>query len=316
MLRDRLIFGPLMIAALLALGFVDDRLDRVAVTGPLFRTLLGRDYLPAGLILLALFILLIILGARELAAIFRAKNIDTSSRILAMAGIGGCTMLYWMPPTLAGPQAAALFATLFVLVFFIALVHHSCIAQRARVQGAVGAGAAAVFCMVYMGLLPGFFLLIRHEHAIWIILLIILTTKGCDIGAYFTGKAIGRHKLIAWLSPAKTWEGLIGGMLVSAVVAVAGAALLNAADLAGYDDASGTFIATPYPLMAAAAAGLLLGLAGQCGDLAASLLKRDAGLKDSGRTIPGFGGLLDVVDSPIAIAPLAYWLLMLARAAA
>jgi phosphatidate cytidylyltransferase len=67
------------------------------------------------------------------------------------------------------------------------------------------------------------------------------------------------------------------------------------------------------PIKAAAIAGLLLGLVGHLGDLVASLLKRDAGLKDSGRTIPGFGGLIDVFDSPILAAPMAYWLLRLAQ---
>jgi phosphatidate cytidylyltransferase len=68
-----------------------------------------------------------------------------------------------------------------------------------------------------------------------------------------------------------------------------------------------------YPLWYAALAGLLLGLIGQFGDLVASLFKRDAGIKDSGSSIPGFGGVLDVIDSPIVVAPFAYWLLMLVR---
>ena len=126
---------------------------------------------------------------------------------------------------------------------------------------------------------------------------VILVTKSCDIGAYFTGMSIGRHKLIAWLSPGKTWEGLVGGMVVAAL---AGAFLLR--PLLSIE------ISLPYALLT----GALLGLAGQAGDLIASMLKRDAQVKDSGSALPGFGGVIDVIDSPLLAGPVAYWLLAIA----
>jgi len=147
-----------------------------------------------------------------------------------------------------------------------------------------------------------------------------LVIKACDIGAYFTGKAMGRHKMIPWLSPGKTWEGLLGGVLLSGLVASGIAALFNhlqdrfedlhlAGAWCGHD-----FVPASFSLVGAAAAGVLIGLVGQLGDLTASVFKRDADIKDSGSSIPGFGGILDVTDSPLIAAPLAYWMLILLAA--
>jgi phosphatidate cytidylyltransferase len=153
------------------------------------------------------------------------------------------------------------------------------------------------------------------------VLAIIMVTKCCDSGAYFTGRAIGRRKLIPWLSPGKTWEGFIGGLVTAVVVAVILGAIgnhlqpLDAASgvrLIGSEDvAAHQFVPTHYPLWLVALFGLVIGLVTPFGDLTASLLKRDAGIKDSGTTIPGFGGLIDIIDSPIVVAPVAYWFLVL-----
>jgi phosphatidate cytidylyltransferase len=119
--------------------------------------------------------------------------------------------------------------------------------------------------------------------------------KAADVGAYATGHLIGRHKLIAWLSPGKTIEGFIGGLVVAAIVA---ALILTPPINPSFTRPQALFV------------GLVLGGIGQLGDLLESLLKRDAGVKDSGK-LPGFGGLLDLLDSPLLAAPAAYWLLKL-----
>ena len=113
--------------------------------------------------------------------------------------------------------------------------------------------------------------------------------KFTDIGAYFGGRAFGRHKLIFWLSPGKTWEGLGFGLITAGLV---GAAIAPAIPGLSY--------------FQAALFGVLIGGIGQCGDLLESMMKRDAEVKDSGTLVPGFGGVLDIIDSPLLAAPFAY----------
>jgi len=319
MLKYRLIFGPIMILALLAILLADGYLDQVDLTGTHFARILGRTYLPSGLLLFALIVVLMGFAAREMCHMFRAKAVPVHTTMIAVAGVVGCTLIYLVPYDTDSQTTMAVVATLFVGTVLVTLVQYSWLEQR--VQGAIIVGAATALALIYMGMLPGFYLAIRRWHSAWVIVAIILVTKSCDIGAYFTGRAIGRHKLIPWLSPKKTWEGLIGGVLFASLVCVGLAALFNYLQaafpdevrLAGYFEPSRVFKPTPYPLAGAAVAGAVFGLVGQFGDLTASLFKRDAGIKDSGRSIPGFGGIIDVVDSPILVAPVAYWTLMLAR---
>ena len=129
----------------------------------------------------------------------------------------------------------------------------------------------------------------------------IAVTKSSDAGAYFCGKLLGRRKLIPHLSPGKTWEGLVGGILTAVAVS--------------YLCFNGLF-ASPEGQSwqfgwQAAAFGLACAVFGVIGDLAESLMKREAGKKDSGNWLPGLGGVWDVTDSLIgAVAPA--WLLLTA----
>ena len=136
----------------------------------------------------------------------------------------------------------------------------------------------------------------------WWIVGVILITKSCDTGAYFTGRAIGRHKMIPWLSPGKTWEGLAGGVVLAVIVAAA----MAAASRAFLDEAD------HVPTWLGIVCGAVFALVGQCGDLTMSLFKRGAGIKDSSNVLPGLGGVLDVIDSPLMVAPVAFWVLELA----
>jgi len=122
-----------------------------------------------------------------------------------------------------------------------------------------------------------------------VILMILLVVKFTDIGAYFGGRAIGRRKLILWLSPGKTWEGLFCGLLTAGLVGMACAPRVSQLT---WDKA---FVF-----------GVIIGGIGQLGDLLESMMKRDAEVKDSSKLIPGFGGILDVTDSPLLAAPFAY----------
>jgi phosphatidate cytidylyltransferase len=133
---------------------------------------------------------------------------------------------------------------------------------------------------------------------------LILVTKCGDIGGYFAGTATakrpgGNRKLVPRLSPKKSWEGLFGGIALSALVGVILAHLLG--DKLGLS------------LGAAALLGLIFTVVGLAGDLAESLVKRAAGVKDSGATIPGMGGMMDVIDSLVFVAPTFFLCLPLLR---
>ena len=143
-------------------------------------------------------------------------------------------------------------------------------------------------------------LALQPGHSGWVILGVVLVIKSCDIGAYFTGRQFGRRPLAPKLSPAKTWEGAVGGTVTSMGVAV-GLAHLGHGLLHDPDPLPGV----PSLLLG----GLVLAVAGQVGDLCISALKRTAGAKDASSLIPGIGGMLDVLDSLILAAPAAWWML-------
>jgi phosphatidate cytidylyltransferase len=121
------------------------------------------------------------------------------------------------------------------------------------------------------------------------ILVLVLVVWAYDTAAYFSGRRLGRHPFMHHISPSKTLEGVAGGVAAAAVV---GALLVGALG---------------RPVLAGLVLGLALALAAQAGDLAESMLKRAAGAKESGRLIPGHGGLLDRVDSFLFAAPVAYF---------
>ncbi len=130
---------------------------------------------------------------------------------------------------------------------------------------------------------------------------LIAVTKSADIGAYFTGRSIGKHKLIPRLSPGKTWEGAVGGVVASTIVAFGCLEWLFPALSPTAPTQS-----LMYSIIGAFVLGPVLAISGMLGDLAESLVKRDAGAKDSGTWLPGMGGVWDVTDSLIAAVMPAY----------
>jgi len=127
------------------------------------------------------------------------------------------------------------------------------------------------------------------------VLYLVGVVKISDVGAYFSGRLLGRHKLYPRLSPKKTWEGLAGGVLASLVVS-----------LLFWHFTGGALGKLTLDLVDAVILGLVLPVVGVLGDLFESLLKRSSGMKDSGTLIPGMGGVLDVLDSLLFGAPVLY----------
>jgi len=173
--------------------------------------------------------------------------------------------------------------------------------------------SATFFGMIYVGFLGSFFVKIRHLYrsdnhlipndnyhlaGLLFVLLVLIGTKGSDMMAFFTGRKWGRRPLIPHISPKKSWEGAIAGLAFGTLVGLVWA--LAFGDILRFRVYSGIIL------------GFVLAFAGLAGDLAESLIKRKASVKDSGKWIPEFGGLLDVIDAPLFGAPAVYyaWLLI------
>jgi phosphatidate cytidylyltransferase len=135
-------------------------------------------------------------------------------------------------------------------------------------------------------LVPVWLALVRlHEQGPQLMLFLLLLVVAADIGAYFAGRALGKHKLAPRVSPGKTWEGVGGGLVAAAMMAAFGV---------------WWFDMDAVPFMALC---IVVAIASVVGDLTESMFKRHAGLKDSGNLLPGHGGVLDRVDSVTAAAP-------------
>ena len=176
--------------------------------------------------------------------------------------------------------SSILFVTLFLEVVRRQVSGESFALQN---MGATIAGIAYV-------ILPWSFMIIIRTRELGALFLITLffCTWSCDVAAYFVGSNLGKNLLCSKVSPKKTWEGFFGG---------AAASFLCGGVLALF------FSFPPLPLLLM---GLLCGVAGQLGDLGESVLKREAGVKDTGSIIPGHGGLLDRFDSILVNATLAF----------
>jgi phosphatidate cytidylyltransferase len=188
------------------------------------------------------------------------------------------------------------FETSFLIVFVLGL----CVLQflsKANTAGIL-AISTTLFGLMYVPWLLNFIQKINffpgiHDNGKFYVLYFILVTKFSDSGAYAVGSLIGKHKMIPRISPAKTWEGFGG-----AIVVATGASLVFAHCFA--DKMPGM---TP---LHAVILGVLLSSTAVIGDLIESLLKREAGVKDSGNFFPGIGGILDLLDSLLFNAPIMY----------
>jgi phosphatidate cytidylyltransferase len=283
--RTRVWIGSLM--ALLAVG--------VLVIDHRVAEWLGRPVYPFLFVFVAA---LVVLSAAELHALLAAHP-----RPPLWLALGACLAVAFaaLPALMAGRggpawrDVAVVFAAAVLTGFFWEM------AAFREPGGVVSRLALLTWMTAYLGLLPSFFLQVRFRPedaaplaGVAAMALVIFVPKGCDIGAYVAGRAVGRTRMTPLLSPKKTWEGLLGGLALSVAVAVA----IN------------RFVAQVLPSDAEAVGfGLALGLTGVLGDLAESMIKRDCQKKDASQAVPGFGGVLDVVDSVLFAAPVGYvWL--------
>jgi CDP-diglyceride synthetase len=325
MLRYRITYGLLFTTLLLGVFYLDVRLAGNWPNLPWAA--------PPGSIVALAAVLLIPLALREMQGLLKRQNVTISMRICVVASLL-CMTWPWIsqiasetsrteetlatrratePAATAWTQVAQRFETvkphyLVPTVMAVSLVGAFVMHTRHhRIEGAMANAGGTLLAIVYLGLLPGFFLPICLTHGAWMVLGIVAIVKMADVGAYTTGRLIGRHKLIVWLSPGKTVEGFLGGLVAAGVTGM----LVMALHRSSVTLPPGSVIySMTAALVTGAILGVVLGAVGQLGDLMESLLKRDAGVKDSGH-VPGFGGVLDLLDSPLLAAPAAYWMLKL-----
>jgi phosphatidate cytidylyltransferase len=151
--------------------------------------------------------------------------------------------------------------------------------------------------VVWIGGGIGCLLLVRDtpEHGFWALIAVMFTIFASDTAAYFVGRTLGRHRMSPSISPAKTWEGLAGGLAAAVITSF----------LVLYKDRD-DFLTIPEMLIF----GALVGVAGVLGDLFESAIKRDLGVKDSGRLLGGHGGMLDRLDALLWAGPAAYFTIL------
>lgn len=165
---------------------------------------------------------------------------------------------------------------------------------RYGISGVFSNCGAASFSILYLGLLSMFIPAVRINFGPWHLLMFIFVVKCSDIGAYTFGQLFGKHKFSPVISPNKTWEGMAGAVIFAIIVAVV--------------------FALSFDIMTwwlGVLFGICFAFIGQMGDLAESMLKRDAETKDASNNVPGFGGILDVVDSILITAPFGYLFFLL-----
>ncbi|HPT87101.1 MAG TPA: phosphatidate cytidylyltransferase [Bacillota bacterium] len=175
-----------------------------------------------------------------------------------------------------------------IVAFFAAIIHE--LLRGNPEQGLLNA-AVNFFGTVYIGLMFAYILLLRYipGQNVFYILFTILVTWANDSAAYFIGINFGKHKLCPKISPKKSVEGAIGGLVGGLLVSL------------------GMGIVYRQPLWAMLVLGTVVVVAGQFGDLIESIIKRNAGVKDSGNFLPGHGGVLDRFDSLLLAAPVVYY---------
>ena len=250
----------------------------------------------------ALAIVLSVLAALAAWELFRIAR-ETGAYPLDVAGIGLAALI---PIAVHAQRLGVYTLSLTTIVALVLVLFASTIWLRGPQGKPLSSVAITTFGVMYASLFSYIYALRYHNYAVGaaagtaLVVLPVILTWSTDIGAYMFGRTFGRKRLIPSISPGKTVEGAVGGLGVTIVIC-----LLYV-----------RFILMPYAQLGLTIQGAVLfaivvSVAAQTGDLAESLLKREAGIKDSSNIIPGHGGILDRFDSLLFVMPVAF--LMLGR---
>jgi phosphatidate cytidylyltransferase len=235
-------------------------------------------------LLAGLIVVILTLGGIELSGLAAAKGLVVLNPVAAIGSALLATTWYWPQFIHISQGMYLLLIVTFSLVGMLLQQH-----LQLGVSGVLGNCGVSCFSLLYLGLLGAFVLGIRMDGGLWPVLAFFFVVKSSDIGAYAFGKPFGRHKLSPRVSPGKTWEGLAGAVVLAVIISIAFALVFGIMRI---------WLAPIF--------GACMAVIGQLSDLAESMLKRDAQRKDSSSRVPGFGGILDVIDSLLFAAPFAY----------
>jgi len=241
----------------------------------------------AGFVYAAVGVVIVTLCMDEYARLVEAVGVHVARAALVYGGAALFLLQWagWVSPAFPNPWLSALAVSVLIVMGLL-----SERVLRAQVEGTLETAGAHALGLLYVPVLMGFLTAVRVEWGVAGLITVVAVCKGGSSGAYFIGKNFGRVRLSPRVSPRKTVEGAVGAFGTAMAVALA-------------------LSYSPWALMgpkAALAYGAVVALAGILGDLTASLLKRQAGLKDSGRLLPGLGGMLDMVDDVLFAAPVSF----------
>lgn len=236
------------------------------------------------LVFLGFIAVLVVIGLLELDVALREQGLRPATPVAVSAGL---VMLFGT--YLAGRSAQSVGLVVVVLGTLAWMLLDP---GRRRVVESLGATLLMTLWVPFLVSFLG--LLLARDDGIWIVMTVVAFSATNDIGAFALGSRFGRHKLAPKVSPAKTWEGFAGGMATALAVAAVGA---------------GPFVpGLDLPTALVVAAGVVV--ASTVGDLVESLVKRDLGIKDLGRIVPGHGGIMDRADALLFALPAAHLLLL------
>ncbi len=242
---------------------------------------LGIIYL-GGAIFFLLILLLALLGLNELSQLLRSMQTYVNKPMAVFATVLLLLAYYY--------QAWLIIIILFALALFFLAINM----MRDFINANFPDFAGTFLAVVYITLMFGFPLALRTvDNGFFIIIYLLAIIWGTDAGAYFIGTSIGKNKLAPNISPKKSYQGSIGGLLIATLIAL----LLSPI--------------AEITLLWALLLGIVVSVSAQLGDLFESMLKRKAGIKDSGNIFPGHGGILDRFDGFLFAAPFYYGILEL-----
>lgn len=297
-LSGRLVFGTALAAAIISLCWLD------VASGA-----------PAGLFIFPVLVLLVILSGNEIVSLCRGAGVMPVpwvvhlGNLLTISATWGMA-LFWLRWEVLHPDRfirswdLAAVSSMAAIMALAATVFLAFVVEMQRYRRPGGANinvAGTVYAVCYIGLLASFIVQLRMAFGMEALASFLLVVKMGDTGAFTVGKMLGRHRMAPQLSPKKTVEGAVGAVIFGVLGAfLAFYVLLPLFGLGGLHVTA--LHCTIY--------GVVLALVGMIGDLAESLIKRDAQQKDSSQLVPGLGGALDLIDSCLMAAPVGYifWL--------